>query len=86
MGEILLSKKTKTVFLEDGIGWSGLGRAWVASSLSQGAGVSGWVGGFGDGGGGGLPPRWTRFRPHTPRSGRQKQAEQMAKAQNNPQM
>lgn len=51
MGEILLSKKTKTVFLEDGIGWSGLGRAWVASSLSQGAGVSGWVGGFGDGGG-----------------------------------
>ena len=85
MGEILLSKKTKTVFQEDEISWSGPGRARVASSLSQGRG--GWVGGgFGDGGGGSLPPRWTRFRPHTPRSGRQKQAEQMAKAQNNPQM
>ena len=49
MGEILLSKKTKTVFQEDEISWSGPGRARVASSLSQGRG--GWVGGgFGDGG------------------------------------
>lgn len=44
-GEILLSKKTKTVFQEDGLGWSGLGQAWVASSLSRGRG--GWVGGWG---------------------------------------
>ena len=85
MGEILLSKKTKTVFQEDEISWSGSGRARVASSLSQGRGD--WVGGgFRGWGGSGLPPRWTRFRPHAPRSGRQKQAEQMAKAQNNPQM
>lgn len=34
-------------------------------------------------GGGGLPRRWTGLYPHAPSSGRQKPAEQMAKAQNN---